>query len=112
MKSLFGCIRWFHAGSTRWVAPLLGAVVAGGLISSLPVNAASTAEREAEYYPLTTFTIPQGIVLEAGSLATLPGKRLAVSTRLGDIYLVDGAFDKSPDAVKFTRYASGLHEVL
>lgn len=112
MKSHFGCIRWFHAGLTRWVEPLLGAAVAGGLFSSLPVNAASTAEREAEYYPLTTFTIPMEIVLEAGSIAALPGKRLAVSTRLGDIYLVDGAFDKTPDAVKFTRYASGLHEVL
>jgi len=78
----------------------------------MTVTAATNAEREAVYYPLTTFKIPDGIVLEAGSIAELPGQRLAVSTRLGDIYLVDGAFGAKPAGIKFTKYASGLHEVL
>lgn len=69
-------------------------------------------EREALYYPMLTIPIPEGIVLEAGAIQLLPGQRLAVSTRLGDIYLVDGAFQNPPTGVKFTRFASGLHEVL
>ncbi len=35
-----------------------------------------------------------------------------MSTRLGDIYFIDGAFENPPDHVKFTKFASGLHEVL
>jgi hypothetical protein len=73
---------------------------------------ASTAEREAEFYPLITVPIPEGIVLEAGAIAALPNQRLAISTRLGDIYFVDGAFQNPPAKAKFTRFASGLHEVL
>lgn len=81
-------------------------------LSSLALFAASTAERESEYYPLTTIPIPEGIVLEAGSIAVLPQQRIAVSSRLGDIYFVDGAFEKTPANPKFRRFAAGLHEVL
>ena len=81
----------------------------------LPLFAAaapSQAEREAMYYPLVPIPVPEGIVLEAGAIQLLPDQRLAVSTRLGDIYIVSGAFDDPPDLVTFTRFASGLHEVL
>lgn len=74
--------------------------------------ASPQSDREAAYYPLTTFPIPEGIVLEAGAIQLLPGNRLAVSTRLGDIYLVDGALQGPAEAVRFTQFASGLHEVL
>lgn len=86
----------------------------GGLLAILlwvSALASPQSDREAEYYPLVTFPIPEGIVLEAGAIQILPGQRLAVSTRLGDIYLVDGAWG-DPSRVKFTRFASGLHEVL
>ncbi len=82
------------------------------LTAAVSVSAATLAEREAEYYPLTTLPIPEGVVLEAGSIAVLPSQRLAVSTRLGDIYFVDGAFAPKPEHPKFTRFAAGLHEVL
>jgi len=91
---------------------ILWAVAALFSATSTTLLAASTAERESEYYPITTVPIPDGVVLEAGSIAVLPGKRLAVSTRLGDIYLVDGAFEKLPVNPKFSRFAAGLHEVL
>ena len=51
------------------------------------------------------------VLVYAGAIAVLPKDRLAVSTRLGDIYLVDGAFSNPPKNVKFTRFATGLHEV-
>ena len=83
--------------------------LAAGVLAAAP---ASVAERESAYYPMLTIPIPKDIVLEAGAIQLLPGQRLAVSTRLGDIYLVDGAFENPPDHVRFTRFASGLHEVL
>src|SRR6185312_12727350 len=52
------------------------------------------------------------IILEAGAMQRLPGDKLAVSTRLGDIYIIEGAFEDPPSHVKFTQFASGLHEVL
>jgi hypothetical protein len=37
---------------------------------------------------------------------------MAVSTRLGEIYLVENAFEDPPTRVKFNKFAGGLHEVL
>jgi hypothetical protein len=42
----------------------------------------------------------------------MPDGKLAVSTRLGDIYMIDGAFATPPAQGKYTKFASGLHEVL
>ncbi len=91
------------------VATLLAA---GSLASH--AQAATLAERENEFYRLVTIPIPEGIVLEAGAIQYFGKDRLAVTTRLGDIWFVDGALgtDPKPANVKFTRYAQGLHEVL
>jgi len=92
---------------------MISRLVAVLLLLAAPLTAApSQAEREAAYYPLVTLPIPEGIVLEAGAIQLLPDQRLAVSTRLGDIYLVSGAFQNPPTNVTFTQFASGLHEVL
>jgi glucose/arabinose dehydrogenase len=42
----------------------------------------------------------------------LPDGKLAISTRRGDIYLLDEPFADPPERVRFTQFASGLHEVL
>ena len=69
---------------------------------------------ESDYYRIVPIPVPDGIVLEVGALEMMPDGRLAVSTRRGDIYLIDGAFNDAPTPqnVKFTRWATGLHEVL
>ena len=67
---------------------------------------------EDDYYPLDPFPIPPGIVLEGGGLELMPDGRLAVSTRRGEIWMVEGAFKKSLEKAKFTLWAQGLHEVL
>jgi len=90
------------------MACVVGAVGAGMAM------AATQAERENEYWRLLTVPIPEGIVLEAGAVQVFGKDRLAVSTRLGEIWFVDGAYGEppTPATVKFTRYAQGLHEVL
>lgn len=69
-----------------------------------------TAAAEATYYPITNIPIPAGVPLRVGSLEILPDGRLAVGTRRGDIYFVDGAFE-SPPAPKYHLFATGQDEI-
>lgn len=70
-----------------------------------------TAEAEAKYYKLVDIPLPKELAIEAGSFEVMPDQRqLAVATRRGDIFLVDGAFDKYPEPT-FKKFASGLDEV-
>lgn len=69
-----------------------------------------TAEAESKYYPMVDVPLPNELAIEAGSFEIMPDGKLAVSTRRGDIFLVDGAFDEHPEP-KFEKFASGLDEV-
>src|SRR5262249_5139843 len=73
-------------------------------------NAASKAEDE--YYKLLRLEPPEGEVLEGGGLEFMPDGRLAVSTRRGEIWMVENALADDPKYAKFSRFAHGLHEVL
>jgi azurin len=64
---------------------------------------------EDDYYQLRTVSIPDHIKLEVGGLAVLPDGSLGVSTRRGEIWLVRNPYGEQPH---YTRFASGLHEVL
>ena len=88
------------------VACVFGAVLAGG------ARAAEVAPLESDYYQIVTLPIPKGIVLEASALQLMPDGKLAVATRIGEIYMVENAFANPPENVKFNLWASGLHEIL
>jgi len=91
----------------------LSVVFVGGILASgFSANAASTAEQESAYYPITTFKLPNESYLEVGALQLMPDGQLAVSTRFGDIYMVGDPYAKKPTASQFKLFASGLHEVL
>ena len=66
---------------------------------------------EDDYYRIVSLPIPAGVVFEVGGLELLPNGKLAASSRRGDIYTVSNPFD-APAAMRFQRFASGLHEVL
>lgn len=70
-----------------------------------------TGAQEGEYYRIVDLNLSEDLGIEAGSLCTLPDGRLAIGTRRGDIYLVDGAYDKIP-RLRLQRFARGLDEVL
>ena len=70
-----------------------------------------TAEREAAYYRIVEIPVPESHFVEAGCFATMPDGRIAVGTRRGDIYLVDGLTEKNPRA-KFHKFAAGFDELL
>ena len=67
---------------------------------------------EDDYFPLSKFEIPQGIVLEAAAIEPLPDGTLAVATRRGDIYIVTHAWEDDLKPAEFRLWAQGLHEIL
>lgn len=110
-----------RASESRWLIRL--ALVSCGLGwclgGSLPPQRAlgeevgdrwGTEEREREYYPIVTIPLPADTVVEAGAFAVLPDNRVAVGTRRGEIYLVDGLDAAKPQPV-FRRFAEGLDEI-
>ena len=66
---------------------------------------------ENDYYPMAAFEIPEGINLEAGGMEWF-NDRLAVSTRRGDIFLIENPLADDVKTAKFSPFAIGLHEVL
>ena len=69
-------------------------------------------EAESKHYPITEIPIPSDIVLEVGGIEILPDNKIAVSSRRGDIYVVEGAYTEDPNDDKWIPWAVGLHEVL
>ena len=67
--------------------------------------------RENGYWKRTPLPVPDDIVLEVSGILALPGKRLLVTTRRGEMWFIDGAYDENPQP-KYTLFASGLHEPL
>ena len=67
--------------------------------------------QEADYYKITTFDTPKETAMEVSSIELLPGNKLALGTRRGEIWTVSGA-EGDPAKVQYQLYASGQHEVM
>src|SRR5680860_1845924 len=82
------------------------------LLIGIGLNAqepSAMAEKEAEYYKIVDVPIPDDVLLEVGGLAFTDDDRLGVSTRRGEVWLIDRPYSKNP---VYNRYAQGLHEPL
>lgn len=88
---------------TRIVSLFAVICIANSLWAQSPV--------ENDFYKLTTFEVPKEAFLEVGATDLLPDGRLAVSTRRGEIWLVEQPFADAGQQ-KWSRFAHGLHEVL
>ncbi len=69
----------------------------------------SQSSKEEKYYKIIDVPIPEDIVLEVGGLAFTDDDKLAVSTRRGEVWLIEDPYGQNP---KFKRFAQGLHEPL
>ena len=93
------------------VAAVLFSLSGAGQIAAQPLGEYwNTAEEEAKYYRIVEIPTPEETAIEAGSFEVLPGNRLAIGTRRGDIFFVDGAFAENPKPT-YHRFASGLDEI-
>jgi len=63
-------------------------------------------------YEIRDIPIPEGVSAEVSAIELLPGEKLAVATRRGEIFTVDGAFADDPSKASWTLFAEGLHEPL
>lgn len=68
--------------------------------------------QESDFYALYTVPTPEGVLLEVGGIASLPGGRLAVCTRRGEVWIIENPTLAGGAAPRFARFASGLHEPL
>ncbi len=69
-----------------------------------------TEEREREFYLIVSIPMPKDTVIEAGAFAVLPDGRIAVGTRHGEIFFIEGIDARKP-VPKFHRFATGLDEI-
>ena len=75
------------------------------------VQSPDTTAAEGEYYRIVTLPLPAKVQCEAGAMCFLPDGRLALATRIGDIWIGANVL-ADPPAPKWSLFASGLHEVL
>ena len=64
---------------------------------------------ENEFYKLTTVPFPKELKLEVSGMATLPGDRMAIAIRKGEIWIAEKLSTGKP---VYKKFASGLHEPL
>ncbi|MBK1876279.1 c-type cytochrome [Pelagicoccus mobilis] len=74
--------------------------------------ASAETPTEADYYPIHTVKAPEGVLLEVGGIAQLPEGRIAVSTRRGQVWLIDNPTMQGGLAPEFKLFAEGMHESL
>ena len=67
---------------------------------------------EAAYYRVDWLTPPPGSVLEVGGIDFLPDGRLALSTRRGQVWIVENPLAEDPADARFSLFAEGLQEGL
>jgi azurin len=78
------------------------------LLAQAPKN----LPKEEDYYKILTLPLPEGVVLEAGGLATLPDGKIAVSTRRGEVWTIENPYMNGASQPRFNLFASGMHECL
>lgn len=69
-------------------------------------------QKQSDFYTIESIPLPPGEVMEIGSIALMPGDKVAVTTRRGDLWICEGAYGDDLTKVKWTRFAHGLHEPL
>ena len=80
------------------------------IILSISYAQKSRVQTEKNFYSLKTISIPEDIKLEVGGIAVMPDGRIAASTRRGEVWIIENAY--GPGVPHFTKFASGLHEIL
>jgi azurin len=67
------------------------------------------AKKEAVYYEIVDVPIPKDVVLEVGGLTLTDDDKLGVTTRRGELWVIDKPYSQKPI---YSRFAHGLHEAL
>ena len=82
------------------------------LIASIAPASGQDTPQESDYYPITRFEVPEGVVLEAAGFQLMPDGKMAVCSRRGEVWMIADPFADEVSASQFKRFAHGLHEPL
>ncbi len=80
------------------------------LILALLTASLTQAATQADFYLREEIPLPPGEVMEIGSIALMPEKQIAVTTRRGDLWICSGAYGDDLKKVTWKKFAQGLHE--
>jgi glucose/arabinose dehydrogenase len=81
-------------------------------VIALALAAALQFPQESDAYTVDWLKPPEKEVLEVGGMGFLPDGRLALSTRRGQVWIVENPLAENPDDAHFTLFAEGLQEGL
>ena len=70
---------------------------------------AQEAAKEEDFFRIAKVSVPENVLLEVGGLITLPNGDLGISTRRGDVFIVQNPTGARPF---YRKFATGLHEIL
>ena len=88
---------------------LAGFLAASSLMAFSIKAGAQESPKEEDFFKIMKVSAPEGVLLEVGGLSMLPNGDLGISTRRGDIFIVENPTSPRPF---FRKFASGLHEIL
>ncbi len=74
--------------------------------------ALASAATQADFYLREEIPLPPGEVMEIGSIALMPDRQIAVTTRRGDLWICSGAYGDDLSKVTWKKFAQNLHEPL
>ena len=94
-----------------WVLPALLFAAPTNSIAAVLRYPADTAE-ESKYYSIETIKIPENVILEVGGMAFTKKNQLGISTRRGEVWILENPYFKKNEKPIFRKFASGLHEAL
>jgi glucose/arabinose dehydrogenase len=80
------------------------------LLSLAALCSYALAQTQADFYTTEIIPLPDGEVMELGSIALMPDEKIAVSTRRGDVWICSGAYGNDLSKVTWKKFAYGLHE--
>jgi len=85
-------------------------LLAAATITGFSASAvAQESPMEEDFFRIAGVSSPEGALLEVGGLTMLPNGNLGISTRRGDVFIVENPTSQRP---YFRKFASGLHEIL
>ena len=93
-----------HFAKTAWILSLTTMIIA-----TSNTLQAQESPKEEDFFKISKVSVPEGVMLEVGGLEMMPNGDLAVSTRRGDIYIIENPTGTRPF---YRKFASGLHEIL
>lgn len=79
-----------------------------------PAEKVDTAriQKEEDFYKIINIPIPKHIELEVGGMVFMPGDKLAICTRRGEVWIITNAYMRNGESPQYKLFARGLHEAL